>query len=139
MAVPVWTTVTLGPHSALDPRVSPERVDVDEAGGINGLVVSLYVHAAKREEAVSTPRPGLVIQARTTQAPPMPPESPQIHPTTSFRLSTPGGTLRLEICPRARFHLDSLGEGHTDPSFHVDAPKSQPLSSWGCLLIAASS
>lgn len=63
VAVPVWTTVTLGPHSALDPRVSPERVDVDEAGGINGLVVSLYVHAAKREEAVSTPRPGLVIQA----------------------------------------------------------------------------
>lgn len=36
-------------HAAPTQGFSPERVDIDEARGVNGLVVALHVHAARRE------------------------------------------------------------------------------------------
>lgn len=36
--------------------LSPERVDVDEASSINGLIIALHVHAVKKEQSLAVPR-----------------------------------------------------------------------------------
>lgn len=33
--------------------LSPERVDIDEAGSINGLVITLHIHAAGKEQSLA--------------------------------------------------------------------------------------
>lgn len=35
--------------------LSPERVDVDEASSINGLIITLHVHAVKKEQSLAMP------------------------------------------------------------------------------------
>lgn len=35
--------------------LSPERVDVDEASSINGLIITLHIHAVKKEQSLVKP------------------------------------------------------------------------------------
>ena len=37
--------------------LQPERVDIDEASGVDGLIVALHVHAAGKAELISKAKP----------------------------------------------------------------------------------
>lgn len=42
--------------------LSPERVDVDEASSINGLIIALHIHAVKKEQSLAMPGQSLSVQ-----------------------------------------------------------------------------